>query len=83
MKLHAETLVRDIRSRIVPAEERQRTENEFRVGLQNAWAAGGWAQHNLGTGNTSRTFPFSYLGSFWTALSSLVHYPIPGLEEAV
>ena len=46
MRLHAETLVRDIRARIVPAEEGQRIERDFRDGLQKAWATWGWAQHH-------------------------------------
>ncbi len=48
MRLHAETLVRDIRARIVPvpAEEGQRSEKNFRDGLQKAWATWGWAQHH-------------------------------------
>jgi RNA-dependent RNA polymerase len=46
MRLHAETLVRNIRARIVPAEEGQRTEKDFRDGLQKAWATWGWAQHH-------------------------------------
>jgi RNA-dependent RNA polymerase len=46
MRLHAETLVRDIRARIVPAEEGQRTERDFRNGLQKAWTTWGWAQHH-------------------------------------
>jgi len=45
MRLHAETLVRDIRARIVPADEGQRTEKDFRDGLRKAWATWGWAQH--------------------------------------
>jgi hypothetical protein len=40
VRLHAETLVRDIRARVVPAEEGQRTEKNFRDGLQKAWATG-------------------------------------------
>jgi RNA-dependent RNA polymerase len=50
MRLHAETLVRDIRARIVPAEEGQRTEKDFRDGLQKAWATWGWAQHHRDEG---------------------------------
>jgi RNA-dependent RNA polymerase len=46
MRLHAETLVRDIGARIVPAEGGQRTERDFRDGLQKAWATWGWAQHH-------------------------------------
>jgi len=46
MRLHAETLVRDICARIVPAEGGQRTENDFRDGLRKAWATWGWAQHH-------------------------------------
>ena len=46
MRLHAETLVRDIRARIVPAEEGRRTEKDFQDGLQKAWATWGWAQHH-------------------------------------
>jgi len=46
MRLHAETLVRDIRARIVPAEEGQLTEKDFRDGLQKAWATWDWAQHH-------------------------------------
>ncbi|KAH9989051.1 RNA dependent RNA polymerase-domain-containing protein [Russula compacta] len=46
MKLHVETLVRDIRARIAPADEGQRTDKDFRGGLQNAWATWGWAQHH-------------------------------------
>lgn len=46
MRLHAETLVRDIRARIAPAEEGQRTDRDFRDGLRKAWATWGWAQHH-------------------------------------
>lgn len=46
MKLHAETLVRDICAKIAPADEGQRTDKDFRGGLQNAWATWGWAQHH-------------------------------------
>jgi RNA-dependent RNA polymerase len=46
MRLHAETLVRDIRARIVPTEEGQRREKDFSDGLRKAWATWGWAQHN-------------------------------------
>jgi hypothetical protein len=43
VRLHAETLVRDIRARIVPAEEGQRTKKDFRDGLQKARATWDWA----------------------------------------
>jgi RNA-dependent RNA polymerase len=46
MRQHSETLVRDIRARIVPEEEGQRTEKDFRDCLQKAWATWGWAQHH-------------------------------------
>jgi RNA-dependent RNA polymerase len=46
MRLHAETLVRDIRARIAPAEEGQRMDKDFRDGLQKAWAMWGWARHH-------------------------------------
>jgi RNA-dependent RNA polymerase len=48
MRMHADTLVRDMRARIVPAEEGQRTEREkdFSDGLQKAWVTWGWAQHH-------------------------------------
>ena len=46
VRLHAETLVRDIRARIVPEEEGQRTEKDFRDCLQKAWATWSWAQHH-------------------------------------
>jgi RNA-dependent RNA polymerase len=46
MRLHTETLVRDIRARIAPTEEGQRTDRGFRDGLQKAWETWGWAQHH-------------------------------------
>jgi RNA-dependent RNA polymerase len=47
MRLHVETLVRNIRARIIPpAEDGQRTFEDFRDGLQKAWATWGWAQHH-------------------------------------
>jgi RNA-dependent RNA polymerase len=49
VRLHAETLVRDMRAQIVPgpAEEGKRTESgDFRDCLRKAWAAWGWAQHH-------------------------------------
>jgi RNA-dependent RNA polymerase len=49
MRLHVETLVRDIRARIIapPAEDgHRRTNEDFRDGLRKAWATWGWAQHH-------------------------------------
>jgi RNA-dependent RNA polymerase len=46
VRLQAETLVRDIRARIAPAEEGQRTEKDYRDCLRKAWAMWGWAQHH-------------------------------------
>ena len=47
MRLHVETLVRDIRARIVaPPEDGQRMDEDFRDGLRKAWATWGWAQHH-------------------------------------
>ncbi|KAI0253555.1 RdRP-domain-containing protein [Lactifluus subvellereus] len=45
MKLHAEGLVHDIRSRVVPNEGTW-TDEQLRAGLPSAWAGWGWAQHH-------------------------------------
>jgi RNA-dependent RNA polymerase len=46
MRLHTETLVRDIRARIAQVEEGQRTNSDFRDGLQKAWETWCWARHH-------------------------------------
>ncbi|KAI0253552.1 RdRP-domain-containing protein [Lactifluus subvellereus] len=45
MMLHAEGLVHDIRSRIVPSEGTW-TDEQLGAGLPSAWAGWGWAQHH-------------------------------------
>jgi RNA-dependent RNA polymerase len=45
MRLHAETLVRDIRAQIAPTGD-QPTEEEVLDGLRKAWETWGWAQHH-------------------------------------
>jgi RNA-dependent RNA polymerase len=50
MKLHAEELVNDIRTQIVPQREESPTEErlqeQLRIGLRRAWAAWCWAQNH-------------------------------------
>jgi RNA-dependent RNA polymerase len=51
MKLHAEGLLHDIRTWVIPvkiSEEGQRTDSgeDYRAGLLTAWAIWGWAQHH-------------------------------------
>jgi RNA-dependent RNA polymerase len=73
MRLHAETLVRDIRARIVPEEEGQRTE-DFRDGLQNAWATWVWAQHHKGK-EYIESFSLIVLGTVLDCLKQLSALP--------
>jgi RNA-dependent RNA polymerase len=48
LKFHTDTLVRDIRSRIMPSEDRAVTVGpQLLDGLRNGWAVWGWAQHHL------------------------------------
>jgi hypothetical protein len=63
MRLHADTLLRDIRARIAPAEEGQRTEKDFWDGLhvQKVWETWGWAQHRRDTEYT-KSFSLIVLG---------------------
>jgi RNA-dependent RNA polymerase len=74
MRLHAETLVRDIRSRIAPAEGGQRTDKDFRDGLQKAWATWGWAQHHRDKEYVD-SFSFVALGVILDCLKQLGALP--------
>ena len=74
MRLHAETLVRDMRARIVPAEEGQRTEKDFRDGLHKAWATWGWAQHHRDK-EFIESFSFMVLGVILDCLKQLSALP--------
>ena len=74
MRLHADMLVRDIRGQIAPAEESEKTNKEFRDGLQNAWVMWGWAQHHRDKAFIE-SFSFIALGVILDCLKQLGALP--------
>ena len=71
IRLHAEGLVHDIRSRIFQSEGTP-TDDEFRAGLSSAWAAWGWAQHHQDK---------EFIGSFSLIVLAIVLDCLEGLDE--